>query len=159
MLNLRECFKCSSHLHKITHYYCLKMEYGWNIWLKVSYTIYHCVWGPGNHSMLPPGCRPPILKPKLYKESKNGFKPINYCSPLISDFFQKTVFGTKKSSKKWTFLLIFEFLSQHIWIRWTSFKKFHFRTFKISWNITKMLKTKQFFNEYFLIFENQVFQV
>ena len=39
-------------------------------------------WGPGNHSMSPPECRPPFLKPKLHKESKNGFKQINFRSPL-----------------------------------------------------------------------------
>ena len=39
-------------------------------------------WGPGKHSMSPPGCRPPFFKPEWPKESKNGFKPIVYRSPL-----------------------------------------------------------------------------
>ena len=39
-------------------------------------------WGPGKHSMSPPGCRPLFLKPKCHKESKNGFKQINFRSPL-----------------------------------------------------------------------------
>ena len=36
--------------------------------------------------------------------------------PTLQRFFQKTVFGAKKSSKKLDLLLIFEFLWQYIWI-------------------------------------------
>ena len=36
--------------------------------------------------------------------------------PTQQSFFQKTVFGAKKSSKKLDVLLIFEFLWQYIWI-------------------------------------------
>ena len=72
-------------------------------------------------------------------------------------FFQKTVFRQKKLSKKLDILLIFEFLWQYIWISNSSLKKFNFRTFRISWNITKMLKTDQFFHKWLFIFEKQLF--
>ena len=78
-------------------------------------------WGPENHSMSPPGCRPQFLKPKLHKQSKNGFKP----------------------SKKWNLLLIFEFLCQYMCI---STKKIDCRTSRICWKITKILKTRLFFH-------------
>ena len=51
-----------------------------------------------------------------------------------------------QSTKKLDVLLIFEFLWQYIWINQTSFKKSNCRMFSISWNITKMLKTEQFFH-------------
>jgi hypothetical protein len=56
-----------------------------------------------------------FLKPKLHKESKNGFKTINY-RRYPEMIFSKTVFGAKKSSKKLDVLLIFEFLWQYVWI-------------------------------------------
>ena len=59
---------------------------------------YTTSWGPGKHSMSPPGCRPQFLKPKCHKESKNGFKPINFRSPC-KWFFQIT-FSVPKIIKK-----------------------------------------------------------
>ena len=58
--------------------------------------IYTTSWGPANHKMSPPGCRPPFLKPKFHKESKNGFKPINYRPPLLV-IFSKNYFRLQKS--------------------------------------------------------------
>ena len=51
-------------------------------------------WGCWKHAFGIPGVRPMFLKPKLYKESKNGFKKINY-RPPCKWFFQITFFGTK----------------------------------------------------------------
>ena len=61
--------------------------------------------------MSPPGCRPPFLKPKLHKKSKNGFKKTNY-RPPCKWFFQITFSGTKNSQKNGTFCWFFEFLCQ-----------------------------------------------
>jgi hypothetical protein len=58
--------------------------------------------------MSPPGCRPPFLKPKFHKESKNGFKPINYRPPLLV-IFSKNYFRKQKSSKKMDVFFIFIF--------------------------------------------------
>ena len=72
-------------------------------------------WGCWKHPFGIPGVRPMFLKPKLHKESKNGFKTINYRpSPVM--IFSKNCFWGKKSSKKLDILLSFEFLWQNIWI-------------------------------------------
>ena len=55
-------------------------------------------WGCWKHAFGIPGVRPMFLKPKLYKESKNGFKKINY-RPPCKWFFQITFFGTKNHQK------------------------------------------------------------
>ena len=60
-----------------------------------------------------PGVRPILLKAKLHKESKNGFKTINYRrSPVM--FFSKNCFQRKKIIKKigcfvdfWIFMAIY----------------------------------------------------
>ena len=97
-------------------------------------------WGPGKRSMWPPGCRPLFLKPKCHKESKNGFKPINFRSPLFV-IFSNYFFSTKNHQKNWTFCWFFEILSQYMCISKTSSKKIAFRTSRIYWKITKILKT------------------
>ena len=52
---------------------------------------------------------------------------------------------------------ILEFLYKHIWIFKTSFEKFDCRTFWISWEINKKLKTIDFFNMWLFIFEIEIF--
>ena len=115
-------------------------------------------WGCWKHLFGTPGVRPMFLKPKFHKESKNGFKTITYrCYPVM--IFSKNWFWSKKFIKKvgcfvdfWIFMVIcMDKLDQ--------FRKFNCRTFRIRWNITKMLKTEQFFHEWIFIFENQVFEV
>ena len=115
-------------------------------------------WGCWKHLFGIPGVRPMFLKPKLHKESKNGFKEINYRrSPVM--IFSKNCFWSDKIIKKiltfvdsWIFMAIYmDKLDQ--------FKKNNCRTFRICWNITKMLKTEHFFHEWLFIFENQVFEV
>ena len=61
-----------------------------------------------------PGVRPVFLKPKLHKESKNGFKTINSrCYPVM--IFSKTCFWRKKNhQKKLNVLLIFKLSRQYI---------------------------------------------
>ena len=86
-------------------YWARLLRYG-RTWWNYSTTS----WGPGKHSMLPPGCRPLFLKPKCHKESKNGLKPINFRSPL-QVIFSYYFFWYQKLSKKLDILLIFEILS------------------------------------------------
>ena len=64
--------KCSTLTNLINVENGIYKEGGQNLFL------FTMSWGPGNHQMSPPGCRPPFLKPKLHKESKNGFKPFHY---------------------------------------------------------------------------------
>ena len=69
-------------------------------------------WGCWKHSFGIPGVRPIFLKPKLHKESKNGFKKINYWhSPVM--IFSKSCFWSNKIIKKvacfvdfWIFMAI-----------------------------------------------------
>ena len=69
-------------------------------------------WGCWKHSFGIPGVRPIFLKPKLHKESKNGFKKINYRrSPVM--IFSKNCFWSNKIIKKvarfvdfWIFMAI-----------------------------------------------------
>ena len=109
-------------------------------------------WGPGKHSMLPSWCRPLFLKPKCHKKSKNGFKPINFRSPLLV-IFSNYLFWYQKLSKKFDVLLNFEILSQYMCKSKTSSEKFGFRTSRICWKITKNLKTKLFFHMLLFVFE------
>ena len=53
-----------------------------------------------------PGVRPMFLKPKLHKESKNGFKTISCCPYRKVIFFQITFLGTKNHRKNPTFSLL-----------------------------------------------------
>ena len=75
-------------------------------------------WGPGKHSMSPPGCRPLFLKPKCHKESKNGFKPINFRSPL-QVIFSNYFFWYQKLSKNglfvdfWNFIPIYSLIQKN----------------------------------------------
>ena len=62
------------------------------------YTSCTMSWGCWKHPFGIPGVRPMFFKPKLPKESKNGFKTINYRPPLLV-IFSKTVFSTKKIIK------------------------------------------------------------
>ena len=57
-------------------------------------------WGLWKHHFGIPGVRPMFLKPKLHKESKNGFKTINY-RPSLLVIFSNYFFRHQKSSKKW----------------------------------------------------------
>ena len=107
-------------------------------------------WGCWKHPFGIPGVRPMFLKPKLHKESKNGFKTINYRpSPVM--IFSKNCFWGKKIIKKvgcfvdfWIFMAIYM-------NKLDQFKKNNCRTFRISWNITKMLKTDHFFHMWLFI--------
>ena len=83
-------------------------------WHFVTY-LFTAFWGPGNHSKLTPGGRPMFLKPRLHKESKNGFKTI-HCCPYPVLIFSENYFFANMSSKKLDILLIFEFLRQYTWI-------------------------------------------
>ena len=73
--------------------------------IKISYTT---SWGCWKHLFGIPGVRLMFLKPKLHKESKNGFKTINY-RPYPVMIFSKNCFKSKKSSKKLDILLILNF--------------------------------------------------
>ena len=71
-----------------------------NMWkLTKIGTSFTTLWGPGKHSMSPPGCRTLFLKPKCHKKSKNGFKLINSRSPL-QVIFSNYFFWYQKLSKK-----------------------------------------------------------
>ena len=48
-------------------------------------------WELRKHTDPVPGVRPMFFKPKLHKESKNGFKTINYRPPSVM-FFSKNCF-------------------------------------------------------------------
>ena len=56
---------------------------------------------------------------------------------IFSDYF----FSTKNYQNNWTFCWFFEILSQYMCISKTSSKKIAFRTSRIYWKITKILKT------------------
>ena len=107
-------------------------------------------WELWKHPDPVPGVRPMFFKPKLHKESKNGFKTINFRRYPVM-IFSKNCFRSKKIIKKvgrfvdfWIFMAIYmDKLDQ--------FKKNDCRTFRISWNITKMLKTEQFFHMWLFI--------
>ena len=60
---------------------------------------YTMSWGFWKHHFGIPGVRPMFLKPKLHKESKNGFKKINY-RPYRRVIFSNYFFRYQKSSKK-----------------------------------------------------------
>ena len=61
--------------------------------------IFTTSWGCWKHSFWIPGARPMFLKPKLHKESKNGFKTIS-CRPYPVMIFSKNCFWCKKIIKK-----------------------------------------------------------
>ena len=70
-------------------------------------------WGCWKHVFGIPGVRPMFLKAELHKESKNGFKTINY-RPALTTFFSKNCFRSKKIIKKvghfvgfWIFMAIY----------------------------------------------------
>ena len=65
-------------------------------------------WGCWKHPFVIPGVTPMFLKPKLHKESKNGFKTINYRPPLLV-IFSKNCFQHKNHQKIWTFCWFFNF--------------------------------------------------
>ena len=65
-------------------------------WTFRSYTMSWWCW---KHPFGIPGVRPMFLKPKLHKESKNGFKTINY-RPYRMAIFSNYFFRYQKSSKK-----------------------------------------------------------
>ena len=54
-------------------------------------------WELWKHPDPVPGVRPMFFKPKLHKESKNGFKTIPDATQYY--LFQKTIFRQKKMSK------------------------------------------------------------
>ena len=111
------------------------------------YTL-HMSWGPENHSMPPPGVRPPFLNHKLYKEMDFGVKPISFRSSLLnSDCFKRIFSASKIIAKNWFLLLIFEFLYQYICINMTSFLKFDCRNVENCWilsHVTLFLKVSCF---------------
>jgi hypothetical protein len=60
-----------------------------------DHMVYHYVLRVLKTSLWDPRCHPMFLKPKLHKESKNGFKTINYRrSPVM--IFSKNCFCLKK---------------------------------------------------------------
>ena len=91
--------------------------------LNDTYRYFTMSWGPGNHSKLTPGGRPMFLKAKLYKESRNGFKTINYRRYPVM-IFSKNWFSAQKIIKKLDVLLIFEFLCQSMCSRLIYFLSF-----------------------------------
>ena len=76
--NIPQWVKTISKSHLNVYHYVLRM-------LKT------CLWDPR--------CQTFFFKPKLNKESKNGFKTINYRPPLVSDIF-KLLFSAQKIIKK-----------------------------------------------------------
>ena len=103
---------------------------GWRPWICKNFEINRTIcsnsetsfgsiitmsWELWKHPDPVPGVRPMFFKPKLYKESKNGFKTINYRpSPVM--FFSKNCFWSNKIIIRLDILLIFEFLWKYIWI-------------------------------------------
>ena len=90
--NIPQWVKTISKSHLNVYHYVLRM-------LKT------CLWDPR--------CQTFFFKPKLNKESKNGFKTIS-CRPYPVMIFSKNCFFSKKSSKKLDVLMIFELLWQCI---------------------------------------------
>ena len=79
-----------------------------------QHTLYTTMsWGCWKHPFGIPGVRPMFLKPKLHKESKNGFKTISCrCYPVM--IFSKNYFRCKKIIKNngcfvdfWIFMAIY----------------------------------------------------
>ena len=102
---------------------------------------YTTSWGCWKHPFGIPGVRPMFLKPKLHKESKNGFKTINYRRYPVM-IFSKNCFRSKKIIKKVGRFVDFWIFMAICMAELDQFKKNNCRTFRISWNITKMLKTE-----------------
>ena len=94
-------------LKSIVHVFWL-VQFHWHHF----HSFYTMSWELWKHADPVPGVRPIFLKPKLHKESKNGFKTINYRpSPVM--IFSKNCFRRKKIIKKiecfvdfWIFLSI-----------------------------------------------------
>ena len=60
-------------------------------------------WGCWKHPLWIPGVRPMFLKPKLHKQSKNGFKTIS-CRRYPLMIFSKNCFSVQKNHQKyWMF--------------------------------------------------------
>ena len=99
-------------------------------------------WGSGNHSMSPPGCRSPFLKPKLYKEIVQGIQKWVQTNqlpfPPISDFFKK-LFSAPKIVKRMGLFVDFPiFVPIYVHISKTSSEKFDCRTSRICWKYRKL---------------------
>ena len=88
-------------------------------------------------------CRPPFLKPKLHKESKNWFKTINFRRYPVMIFSKHCFWSTKIIKIIEHFVEFWIFMAIHM-DKLDQFTKINCRTFRISWNITKMLKTEHF---------------
>ena len=61
--------------------------------------LYTMSWGCWKHVFWIPGARPMFLKAELHKESKNGFKTINFRPPSVM-IFSKNWFRSKKNHQK-----------------------------------------------------------
>ena len=61
--------------------------------------VFTMSWGCWKHVFGIPGARPMFLKAELHKESKNGFKTINFRPPSVM-IFSKNCFQGKKIIKK-----------------------------------------------------------
>ena len=71
-----------------------------NHWRYVNSSTYFTTsWGGWKHLFGTPGVRHMVLKPKLHKKSKNGFKTINYRRYPVM-IFSKNWFRRKKIIKK-----------------------------------------------------------
>ena len=75
--------------------------------------------------------------------------------PPISDFF-KSLFSTPKIIKKIGHFVDFWILMAIYMDKLDQFKKFNCRTFRITWNITKIIKTEQFFHITFYFWKSGV---
>ena len=92
----KSCFTITiSFSSKSPLYNILLKLYGW-IWNNICTMS----WGFWKHHFGIPGVRPMFLKPKLHKESKNGFKTIS-CRRYRIVIFSNYFFRHQKSSKKW----------------------------------------------------------
>ena len=76
--------------------------------------------------------------------------------PPCKWFFQITFSAPKIIKKNWTFCWFFEILSHYMCISKTSCKKNDFRTSRICWKITNILKTDFFFTCYLFFMKHKV---
>ena len=102
-------------------------------------------WGCWKHVFGIPGARPMYLKADLHKESKNEFKTISARPPSVMIFSKYCLQSKKIIIKIGRFVDFWIFMAIYM-NKLDQFKKINCRTFRISWNITKMLKTEQFFH-------------
>ena len=92
--------------------FCCLSETRWEFHMLSEYTMvgisnfveqflstYTMSWGCWKHPLWIPGVRPMFLKPKLHKESKNGFKTIS-CRRYPLMIFLKNCFSVQNNHQK-----------------------------------------------------------